>query len=131
MKIMKTGMVLLDSSNSNGLILFLSMGIAALLGSSFYAWMLWSRRKQKKSLESEWHDFTAALEANDIEKINTFGNIVIWNWYLAPPERRFMLAELTKRIKAHPELESLWREVHNRTLGHYPPDPMAHQDDLL
>lgn len=124
-------MIFLDSANSNGLILFLSLGIAVLLGASFYAWMLSNRRKQKESLEFDWFDFMESLKSNDIEKIKTFGNKVIWNWYLAPTERRFMLDELTKRIKSYPELVELWREVHNRTLGYYPPDSTNHQDDLL
>ena len=65
----------------------------------------------------------------DPESMQHFGDKIIWNEHLQQSDKKIIYDAVKPRVKEHPELNRLWKDVHYKTHGHEPLDHDYKEDE--
>lgn len=78
------------------------------------------KQRQANTYPSDMEQFNKAVLNNDIPSIKQFGDRIIWNQHLEQRDKKIIYQAVQNRVKQHPELIPLWKEVYYKTHGHEP-----------
>ena len=68
---------------STGPTLFLSLFVIISIAGGIYYYLSKQKKKNKLSIENDWLNFTAAADRKDVQDLNKFGDILVWNTALS------------------------------------------------
>jgi hypothetical protein len=75
------------------------------------------RNEAKLNLPVHWIEYTNALEKKDIDKINHFGSLVVWNENTKREQKIAVYEDVNLLYKENPELIQLWKDSHYLVYG--------------
>jgi len=102
----------------SGITLFIALGMILVIGIAiqFVFWKM--RERDKNSIDEHWKRFQHAIERNNIEEIQYFGDKLVWNKHLKQHQLTTISEVVTDRIERYPQLEQLKLHAFNKQL-HY------------
>jgi len=97
-----------------GSILILTLVFFVLIA-IFFQWYRWKEIKNDTAvLDVHYQKFLKADLINDINGIQEFGNLLIWNRHLETKQLNVIMKAVNSRVENYPELEKLSNAIFNK-----------------
>ena len=100
------------------MILFYSLGIISLVSIGIYYFIWKDRMNDKKNLDRDWQRFLKSESLNDIKRIASNGDKLIWTKYLLTEQLDKIIEATNSRVTKFSLLKKLANNAFNKKL-HY------------
>ena len=99
---------------NNGYILLVTLVLILTIPCFFFYYMSLIKKRDAKTIDSDWIYFQNAVKHNRIQAIEEYGNKLIWNEHITAEQVKEMSAVMKKLEKNHPELNELKLVIYNK-----------------
>jgi hypothetical protein len=95
-------------------VLLYTFGITIILAIIIQYFLWKDRKKQLKAMEKDWPAFLSAARNNDVARIKSIGEKIVWNTHLKGVQMDEMIEVINQHIEENPELKQLRIDLFNK-----------------
>lgn len=99
---------------NNAIILLITLLSTATIVGLFFYYMVLIKKRDAKTIGSDWKGFQNAVRHDRVEAIREYGERLIWNEHITVEQVKEMSNVINRLEKNHPELNDLKLIIYNK-----------------